>query len=222
MVLQGHNVRQAMSLRGFGTALFMPKTWAICQYSNMMIDQNDGRGRRSIRLRDFDYTQEGGYFVTICAVEGRNFFGEVRDGVVALNRYGRIVSQEWLEIAEKRDNVKLDLFVTMPNHFHGILLIDNSRRGMACHAQGNVSTDPMPRKFSQPLAKSLSSIIGSFKSAVSRKINLERNLQSAPVWQRNYHEHVIRNDADLAEKRTYIENNPLQWELDEYYANKPR
>ena len=180
----------------------------------MMSDRDDGKGRRSIRLRDFDYSQEGGYFVTICARGGRNLFGEVRNGVVALNRLGGIVNQEWLRVAEKRDNVQLDIFVIMPNHLHGILLIGNSRRSMACHAQVTA-----PRKFGQPLANSLSSIVGGFKSAVSRRINLERNSNSRFVWQRNYHEHIIRNEADLAEKRTYIQNNPLQWELDEYYRD---
>jgi len=108
-----------------------------------------------------------------------------------------------------RSNVEPDEFIVMPNHFHGIITIKagNIRRGMARHA-------PTGREFAKPVANSLSTIIGAFKSAVTKSINILRNTPGMPVWQRNYFEHVIRNEKELSRIREYIRLNPLQWDID--------
>ncbi len=178
-----------------------------------MRDGSENRDRRSIRLPHFDYSQPGGYYVTICSHEKYHLFGSVTDGEVNLRPLGLIVDEEWNTIPTLRDNVVLDSSCVMPNHFHGILFITETRRGTACRAQ-----EPARRQFGISQGGSLSTIVGSFKSSVARRINMLRNSPGAPVWQRNYYEHVIRNEADLAEKREYIKNNPLKWELDEYYC----
>jgi REP element-mobilizing transposase RayT len=127
-----------------------------------------------------------------------------------LNPYGEIIKHEWICTPNVRPNIALDEYVIMPNHFHGIIIINagNMCRGMACHA-------PTGRQFARPIAHSLSTIIGAFKSAVTRKINKIRNTIGTPVWQRNYCEHIIRNKRELSHIKEYIQNNPLQWDNDE-------
>ena len=122
---------------------------------------------------------------------------------MVLNPYGQQAEQTWMEIPEHFPVVDLDEFIVMPNHIHGIVLIDCER---ARHAS------PLQQ------APSLGTVVGAFKSAASRRINLHRATPGEPVWQRNYHEHVIRNEKSLSEIREYIANNPLKWELDKYYV----
>lgn len=181
----------------------------------MISDGSKIHRRRSIRLPHHDYSQPGGYFVTICADGLKCLFGEVVDGSVRLSKYGNIVRDEWLRTPQIRREIQVDAFVVMPNHFHGIVFIEDdganpvgahrrapTNRG-ACHA-------PLRRK-----PKSIGSIIAGFKSAVTRRINEARALPGAPVWQRNYYEHVIRNESDLNGIRDYIASNPARWHEDE-------
>lgn len=182
-----------------------------------MKDEYVNRVRRSIRLPHFDYSQPGGYYLTICSHEKYHLFGSVIDGEVILTTLEVIVDEEWKSITGRRSNVDVDTYCVMPNHFHGILFINESRRSTACRAQV-LHPQPEQRRFGSPQGDSLSTIVGSFKSSVARRINLLRSSPGALVWQRNYYEHVIRNEVDLAEKREYIINNPLKWELDEYYT----
>jgi len=169
--------------------------------------QPDNRHRRSIRLSGYDYGQSNTYFVTIGAGHRQCLFGEVRDGEVRLSEAGQIVREEWLKTARLRPYVRIDEFVVMPNHFHGILAVKENE-GMARHA-------PTVREFGRPAAASLASIIGAFKSAVARRINSSKGAPGAPVWQRNFYEHVIRDEISLNRIREYIINNPLNWELDQ-------
>ncbi len=164
--------------------------------------------RQSVRLKQYDYGQVGAYFVTICTHERECVFGEIIDTQMRLNEIGRIVEDEWRKTAKIRGNVELDVFVIMPNHLHGILIIDDGR-GMARHAPTT-----MQRKFGQPIAGSLPTIIGAFKSAVTKRINKFRNTPGAPVWQRNYYEHIIRNEKDYLRIYEYILNNPAKWQED--------
>lgn len=126
-----------------------------------------------------------------------------------LNKYGKVVEEEWLKTKEIRNNVNLDYYVIMPNHFHGILIIEG-RDTARC-----VPTDET-RKFGKMIPGSLSSIIRSFKSAVTKRINEMRNKPGSPVWQKNYYEHILRNEQDLYFTRKYIELNPspreINWE----------
>ncbi len=167
---------------------------------------NAGRHhRRSIRLRDYDYSEAGAYFVTVCAWNGECIFGEVVNGMVELNNYGEIVENEWRRTATLRPNVKVDEYVIMPNHFHAILMM-NERRGVLQYAPTN--------EFRSP-TQTIGAIVRGFKSAVAKSINVVRNAPGIPVWQRNYYEHIIRGEDDLNRIRQYIADNPFKWGEDE-------
>jgi len=165
--------------------------------------------RKSIRLKEFDYTTPWWYYITICMFNHKILFGEIKKGKLVLNDFGKIVKDEWLKTKTIRNNIDLDYYVIMPNHFHGILI--NESRDKARLVPTEV------RRFGKPVPNSLSSIIGSFKSAVTKRINESRKSPGAKVWQSRFYDHIIRNDNDLHRIRTYIQNNPLKWELDEYY-----
>jgi len=164
--------------------------------------------RRSIRLKGYDYSQAGAYFVTICTQDKECLFGDIVDGEIRLNDAGRMVRDIWHKITEHFPHADIDEFVVMPNHFHGIGVINSDGKGMACHA-------PTQRQFAKPIAGSLSAIVGSFKSAVTRQINQIRNTPGYPVWQRNYYEHVIRDEEEINRIREYIIGNPAKWSDDE-------
>ena len=156
--------------------------------------------RRSIRLRGHDYTQPGAYFVTIVTQGHRYVLGDIVTGKILLNDTGRIVSRAWEWLATQYAYVELDGFVVMPNHLHGIIVI-------AEHRAGDSRIAPTKRK---PLGR----LIGAFKTVSTKRVNLAQNTPKQPLWQRNYYEHIIRNEADLDRAREYIMNNPLRWETD--------
>ena len=166
--------------------------------------------RKSIRLKEFDYSNPGWYYVTICTHKRRNLFGKINNGKMLLNKFGMIVESEWLRTPELRNNVELDYYVIMSNHFHCILIIN--RRDTARCVPTNQN-----RKFGQMIPGSLPGIIRSFKSAATKRINELRKNNKSPLWQKNYYEHIIRDNKDLFFIRKYIEQNPFKWELDEYY-----
>jgi putative transposase len=171
--------------------------------------------RRSIRLEDYDYSQSGAYFVTICTKSRKCLFGEVEGDTVRLSIYGEIVQEEWLRTAIVRPYVILDEFVVMPNHIHEILFITDAQpEGVVgtwrCHVHPE-----QPRKFGKPVAGSLSSILGSFKSAVTRRINQKRAIPGETVWQQRFYDRIIRDEAMLNTIRQYIQTNPARWAEDE-------
>lgn len=173
----------------------------------------DIKPHKSIRLKGYDYSRAGAYFVTICTHNKECLFGSVMDENMVLNDFGRMVDVEWLKTIEIRKNIVLDRYVIMPNHFHGIVLFteNNSGKARLATTHGNVQ---IKMEFGKPQSGSLPVIVGSFKSAVSRQINLMRNTPGKEVWQRNYYEHIIRNPDELNRIREYIINNPLKWHLD--------
>jgi REP element-mobilizing transposase RayT len=178
---------------------------------------NQGRfhQRRSIRLAGDDYGSAGAYFVTIGTLRMRCVFGRVEEGVMRLNRYGAIVLEEWQRTAEVRPYVTLDEFIVMPNHLHAILFLQPCTcTGLACQAPTPEAALP---SFGQPQPQALPTIIGAFKSAVTRHINMDRtahNLSPVRVWHRNYYERIIRDEAELNNTRRYIIENPLNWHND--------
>ena len=185
--------------------------------------------RKSIRLKGFDYSQGGYYFVTICTHNREHLFGEIADGVIKLNKYGKIVKEELLRTEEIRQNIKIDYFVIMPNHIHLILIIKEQYLnyydvvGVHCNEplQQNPYNNNEPllqntEKFGKSTKNSLSTIIKLLKSTITKQINDIRNSPGLPIWQRNYYEHIIRNEKELYEIRKYIDNNPLNWNDDEY------
>ena len=174
--------------------------------------------RRSIRLKGYDYTQPGAYFVTIVTQQRQCWFGDVVDGRMRLNEMGKMVQREWERLPSRFESVELDEFVIMPNHIHGIIVITG--RGTAASEQDDESElsrrAPTERSehFGKPVPGSIPTIIRSYKSSVSLRANLMRNSPDSPLWQRNYYEHIIRNDRELNAIRQYIQNNPAKWEMD--------
>jgi REP element-mobilizing transposase RayT len=162
--------------------------------------------RHSPRLQGYDYTQEGAYFVTICTHQRECLFGVIIGDEMRLNALGKIVHEEWLQTAVVRPYVKLDEFVVMPNHVHGILFIEDSVGTWRRH----VPTSE-PRAFGKPIAGSLSTIIGSFKAMVTRRINKFRDTPGATVWQGRFYDEIIHNEAMLNQIRQYILYNPAKW-----------
>jgi REP element-mobilizing transposase RayT len=161
----------------------------------------------SVRLQNYDYSQAGAYFVTVCAQNRKCLFGDIANDDMVLNDYGRAVRDEWIKTAEIRSEIQLGEFVVMPNHFHGILIIGNDiRRGTACRAP--------TERFGKPISGSLPSIVRAFKSAVTKRINEIRRSPGVAIWQRNYYEHVIRNEMDYRQIAEYIIDNPRRWEED--------
>lgn len=171
-----------------------------------MTYEPDKHHRRSIRLKGYDYSEAGTYFVTVCSWKRDCLFGEISGGVMGLNEYGRIVEDEWRRSSTIRQEINLDEFVIMPNHIHGIVTIySNGDRHVGANGRSPLRMKP----------KSISSFVAGFKSAVTKQINQIRNTPGTPVWQRNYYEHIIRNEKELEKIREYIQNNPLKWGLDE-------
>jgi len=168
--------------------------------------------RRSIRLPDHDYRSPGAYFVTICVYGRECLLGEVVDGEMRLNDWGHIAWDCWQALPEHFAHVELDAWVVMPNHLHGILVITDPVVG-AQHA----APLPEPRTNVQP--GSLGAIIRSFKSAATKRINQLRGTPGTRFWQRNYWEHVIRDERSLNRIREYIQNNPAQWAEDQLHPD---
>lgn len=181
---------------------------------------HDFHHRRSIRLPGYDYSQQGAYFVTICTQDRMCLFGDIEDGEMTLNQYGSAVQDEWLRTPEIRAEIQTGEFVVMPNHFHGIVLICGGEadvcRGTACRAlmECTARRAPTVERFGRPISGSLPTIVRAFKSAVTRRINGIRRTPGEQVWQRNYYEHVIRNEIDYRQITEYIADNPRRWKED--------
>ena len=193
----------------------------------------DRHHRRSIRLRGYDYSRAGAYFLTICTHQQTMLFGEIIDGEMALNELGHIVEQEWAESERIRAEIQLDEWVVMPNHFHGIVWISRDVEIDAQHfGRGDRPVAPTSTSVNHPAqldiptstpvvptgpkSKSIGALVAGFKSAVTKSINTIRRTPGSPVWQRNYYEHVIRDEAALNRIRQYIIENPALWDKDMY------
>jgi len=171
-----------------------------------------GHRRKSTRLKNYDYASTGMYFVTICTRNRECLFGEIVNSRMQMNRWGEIVAKEWSKTPEIRPNVMLDEFVIMPNHMHGIINI-------LPNVGATRRVAPTTMRANGPISGSVGAIIGQFKSATTKRINQMRNVVHAPIWQRNYHDHIMRNEADLNRIREYIKNNPATWNDD---RNNPK
>jgi REP element-mobilizing transposase RayT len=166
--------------------------------------------RRSIRLRGYDYSKVGAYFVTICAQNRTCLFGEIVDGGMRLNDAGQMVQLVWNEMPAFYPGVETDEFVVMPNHIHGIIiLVGAAPRGRPVLGQAR---GPAP-------TMSLGDVVQRFKTMTTKRYaDAVKQSGWSPfsgrLWQRNYYEHIVRNDDELNRIREYIVNNPLQWALD--------
>jgi len=175
--------------------------------------------RRSIRLPGYDYSMAGVYFVTICTLNQTCLFGTVVDDEIVLNEYGRIVLQSWEWLRDQYPYVDLQEWVIMPNHLHGIIMInhdDANCRGGSRTALIGMGDPGLGGSRTAP-TKPLGRIIGAFKTISTKHVNLARNQPGMPVWQRNYYEHIIRNDDAYNRIAEYIINNPKRWEEDKLW-----
>ena len=196
--------------------------------------------RHSIRLKGYDYTQPGAYFLTVVIWQRECLLGIVRSGEMYLNVYGSLVQNEWRRLGLRFERIFVDEFVFMPNHVHGILVVREGASQEAADGAGDsLFASPLGETnqidnvrarqegesktgrslFASPLPtgvipKSLGAMIGAYKSTTARLINGLRRSPGAPLWQRGYYDHIIRTEIEWARTQTYIHNNPLEWDLD--------
>ncbi len=171
-------------------------------------------GRRSIRLKGYDYSQAGGYYVTIVTQLRESFFGKICDGEMIFNDAGRMVNIEWGSLQERFPNIETDVFQVMPNHLHGIIIIHNPEPVGAGLVPAHAT------KATTRVAPTIGEIVGAFKSITTHKYIQGVDEFAWPVfykklWQRNYFEHVLRDLADYERIAGYILDNPLNWDQDE-------
>ncbi len=179
--------------------------------------------RQSIRLRDYDYSHAGAYFVTICTWQRECLFGDVVDGGMRLNAFGDIVYDEWQQITTHFSNVEIDQYVIMPNHFHGIVSIVGAgsprpelprTAGQTIEPPKNLGGETPPLRIA-----TLGKIVGYFKYQSTKRINQLRNNPGVPVWQRNYYERIIRDELELNAIRQYTIDNPTNWADDKNHPS---
>ncbi|HMV95081.1 MAG TPA: hypothetical protein PKE48_02155 [Anaerolineales bacterium] len=176
--------------------------------------------RRSIRLKGYDYSQEGAYYVTIVTWQREFLFGDIVNQEMMLSPYGEIVQKWWEEIPVHFSNVETGAFVIMPNHVHGVIYILDERRGTVSVPHDNVTqyalggeTPPLRAFDGIP---TLGQIVAYFKYQSTKEMNKVENTGTVTkFWQRNYYEHIIRNEKDLQNKTDYIEANPRLWNEDD-------
>ncbi len=154
--------------------------------------------RKNTRLKEFDYSQSSYYFVTICIKDRREFFSHIIDNQLVLTGFGKILDEVWNNLP-KYYNVDLDYYIIMPDHFHGIIIIDNTL---------NVKNDKGNKQLS------LSGIIGKFKSYSTRKIRERLTDAEKFEWQKSFYDRIIRNENELYNIRKYIQENPLKWDVE--------
>ncbi|MEO6903836.1 MAG: transposase [Bacteroidia bacterium] len=186
--------------------------------------------RRSIRLKGYDYSRAGLYFITICCNDRKCLFGEIRNRQMILNKYGTIAYNEWIKTSEIRNNIELDEFIIMPNHIHGIIILNNNGRGELhspnnpttnnineIHSPNNNLTNIIQGECNSPLrspSNTIGAIVRGYKSSVTKQLNL-LNI-GCVVWQRNYYEIIIRDEQSYKNISNYIINNPAKWAADKF------
>lgn len=182
--------------------------------------------RRSIRLKDYDYAQEGFYFITICCQDRAQLFGEIVDGELILNECGEIANNCWLEIPNHFPNVGLHDYIIMPNHVHGIIEI-TFKLNIPTVGANDIPTvganDYSPLRSENRLlprspSKTIGSIVRGFKIGVTKW--MRQNTYIHNVWQRNYFDHIIRDEQSYQRIANYIRNNPKNWNEDRFYIQK--
>jgi len=162
------------------------------------------------RLKGYDYSYPGWYFITINTFNHHNVFGKIVNDEMQLNQFGTIVKLEWERTENIRNEIDIDEYIVMPNHFHALVGIDFSHYLEQKAIVKNITDNYRP--------KSISTLIGGFKSSVTSKIiRLSAATKGYKVWQSNYYDHIVRNPDSLEVIRNYIRNNPSVWKEDRYY-----
>ncbi len=177
----------------------------------------------SARLQNWDYGSDAAYFITICTKDREHYFGEIQKGKMQVSPAGAIAHALWFEIKNHAKNIELGEFVVMPNHVHGILILDgnndiaNIGRDVACNVPTETETPNQKNEQMtaiSPKSNTISSIIRSYKSAVTKYCN---RLELTFAWQPRFHDHIIRNDESFHRISEYIKNNPANWHEDKFY-----
>lgn len=169
--------------------------------------------RHSVRMKEYDYSQPGDYLVTMCTKQNVHLMGEFKDSSLVLSKYG-IIIETWLKnISAKYSNVIIDKYVLMPNHVHAIISI-RSKTDSRC--EGEV-TSPLPAAEVEQKRPTLGAIVAYFKYQSTKEINEKFGVPGEPIWHRNYFEHIIKNEVELAEIRNWIDGNPENW--NKYYQH---
>jgi putative transposase len=175
---------------------------------------NDFPQRKSPRLPDTDYTQQGGYFVTICTHDRKHLFGHIdKTGVMHCNEFGEIVWDCWHDLPNHYQNIELGEFVVMPNHVHGIIfMIDDTDLGE--EKRDGLKPSPTEKRHGLP------EIVRALKTFSARRINQKRGVKGVAMWQRTFHDHFIRNETELNTLREYVLHNPARWAADLYFSDE--
>jgi len=196
--------------------------------------------RKSIRLKGYDYSQAGAYFVTVCCQDRECRFGKIENDEMILNEYGQIAYDEWTKLPKRFSNFELDVFQIMPNHMHGIIILNDNVGATLAVAQNDISQNGdgdfnseitmisnekqlqqgQPQGIVPTMNTTVGDIVGAYKSLVANgclDTFKTKNETMWKLWQRNYHEHIIRNEKSYQTISDYILNNPAKWNDDKFY-----
>jgi putative transposase len=179
---------------------------------------NNPHNRRSLHLEDYDYSSPGAYFVTIVSYKRLPIFRKIINDKTHLSQLGRIVEESWGEIPSHFPFVSLDAYVIKPNHIHGIVIIDENDM-LSAKLVSHATILKCVYNSTGPQSQSLGAIVGLFKSAATKRIHRLGITKFQSIWQRNYYDHIIRNEDDYQSKVEYIHTNPLNWEDDEDFVS---
>lgn len=169
--------------------------------------------RQSIRLKEYDYSQSGAYFVTICSKDRACLFGEIVDGEMLLNETGQMVRNMWNDLDDRYPDIETDEFVVMPNHLHGIIVIVGAQFIAPVETVTPSDCNAINHKKQGVInhAPTVGNIVRAFKARCTHAINKIRDTPGIPVWQRNYYDHIIRGEQEMNRIRGYIIENPAKW-----------
>ncbi len=211
----------APTIKSVGADIIRPDT----EKTNLFHFQKMNHPRKNLRLKDYNYSANGGYFITICTKNRENYFGEIKDDKMFLSEYGHLVKKYWEEIPEHFDDVILDMFVIMPNHIHWIVFLENEICGGDVLGKPEISGIRGEIEFSRDVGNAnlrslhprtkekIPLVIQNFKASVTRNGKIFfPTLKFA--WKKSFHDRIIRNENELEHFREYIVNNPINWAMD--------
>jgi len=165
---------------------------------------------KSSRMKGWDYSNSDAYFITICTKNRIHFFGDINNGIMCLNEIGGLVYNDWLNIPNRNPNIQLGEFIVMPNHIHGLLILNND---VETFRETSLRTNHSMSKIS-PKPNSISRIVRSYKSGIKNHLNKQK---TEFAWQTRFHEHIIRNSQSFSRISNYIRTNPNTWSTDKFY-----
>ncbi len=168
--------------------------------------------RSSIRLRGYDYSQPGNHYVTICTQAKQHLFGCIVEGEMHRNELGDFVALCWQWLARQYSYVELDEWIVMPNHLHGIIVVTHG--GGSRTPAGSSRTEEGASRSAPTKRKPLGRLVGAFKSVSTDRVNEKRGTPGGLLWQRDFYDHIIRDEDELNKIRDYIRTNPLRWNTD--------